>query len=507
MSRPPVALTIAGSDPSGGAGIQADLKTFSALGVYGTAVITALTAQSTQGVTGIHTVPPQFVREQLDTLLADVRVDAIKIGMLSGAPTVEAVTAFLSERSGDRADPDPVVVLDPVMVSTSGSRLLDDDAVAAMRQLVPYASVVTPNLAEAAVLLDQDVARDLDTMRAQAHTLREHGARRVLLKGGHLTGADATDLWLDRDGERLLHARRVLTRNTHGTGCSLSSAIAALAPQRDSWLSAVTDAKSWITGALTAADCLDIGHGPGPVHHFYDLWSRHSPTQDRAEAPGDHSAQGASFSAVAWEAIAPVREAIDRLPLLIALEDGSLPREIFGYYMAQDAHYLTDYGRVLATCAGQATGPDELLFWAASANTTVRVERELHAAHVADFTATEKSPSCTAYTSYLLSLTTGGCYPELAAAILPCFWIYEDVGTRLKNRVSDLTTHPYGDWIGTYGDSSFAESTRTARRIVDHLAAQADPVTLDRMHEAFRRAAQYEWIFWDAAFHQEAWPV
>jgi hydroxymethylpyrimidine/phosphomethylpyrimidine kinase len=283
VSRPPVALTIAGSDPSGGAGIQADLKTFSALGVYGTAVLTALTAQSTQGVTGIHVVPPQFVRDQLDTLLADVRVDAIKIGMLAGAPTIEAVTAFLRERSGrsergagDRpvvVDPDPIVVLDPVMVSTSGSRLLADDAVDAMRELLPYASVVTPNLPEAAVLLGVDPARDTDMMRAQAHALRDLGARRLLLKGGHLTGADATDLWLDDDGERLLHARRVPTRNTHGTGCSLSSAIAALVPQRASWLEAVTDAKAWLTGALASADRLDIGAGPGPVHHFYRVWN------------------------------------------------------------------------------------------------------------------------------------------------------------------------------------------------------------------------------------------
>ena len=270
MSRPPVALTIAGSDPSGGAGIQADLKTFSALGVYATSVLTALTAQSTVGVTGVHTVPPQFVRDQLDTLLADVRVDAIKIGMLATAPIIEAVTVFLAERSG--SEPDPVVVLDPVMVSTGGSRLLDDDAVAALRRLLPLASVITPNLPEAAALLGEREARDVPAMLAQARALRAHGARRVLLKGGHLSGADATDVWLDDAGERLLHAPRVPTSNTHGTGCSLSSAVAALVPQRRSWLAAVVDAKAWLTGALAAGDTLQIGHGPGPVHHFYRLW-------------------------------------------------------------------------------------------------------------------------------------------------------------------------------------------------------------------------------------------
>ena len=268
----PIAVTIAGSDSGGGAGIQADLKTFSALGVYGTAVLTALTAQSTRGVTGIHTVPPEFVRDQLDTLLADVRVDAIKIGMLATAPIIEAVTAFLRERSAAGADPDPVVVLDPVMVSTSGARLLDDDAVAAMRTLLPLASAVTPNLPETAALLGREEATDVATMRVQAQALRAAGARRVLLKGGHLTGADAADLWLDEHGELLLHARRVPTHNTHGTGCSLSSAIAALLPQRDSWGDADSDAKAWMTGALAAADSLEIGSGPGPVHHFYELW-------------------------------------------------------------------------------------------------------------------------------------------------------------------------------------------------------------------------------------------
>lgn len=264
---PVIALSIAGSDPSGGAGVQADIKTFSALGAYATAVITALTAQSTRGVTGVHAVPSEFVREQLATLLADVRVDSIKVGMLAGAATVEVVADLLHELGGARP-----VVLDPVMVSTAGSRLLPEDAVVAMRDLVPYASVITPNLPEAAVLLGCDEAADVRGMRDQARALRDLGAQRVLLKGGHLTGEDATDFWLDDDGGHLLHAGRVRTRHTHGTGCSLSSAMAALVPTSGSWLEATRTAKSWLTGAVMAADTLRIGSGPGPVHHFYDLW-------------------------------------------------------------------------------------------------------------------------------------------------------------------------------------------------------------------------------------------
>lgn len=266
-SSPPVALTIAGSDPSGGAGIQADLKTFSALGAYGAAVLTALTAQSTQGVTGVHVVPPDFVREQLETLWDDVAVDVVKIGMLAGAETVAAVTDFLAARA--QGVP---VVLDPVMVSTAGSRLLDEDAVEAIGRMLPHVSVVTPNLPEAGVLTGTEPATGLAGMRDQAAAIRELGAPRVLIKGGHLEGSEISDLWLAGDGEEVLTAERVQTRHTHGTGCSLASAIAALAPQRGQWLDAVRDAKTWLTGALHAGKRLRVGQGPGPVHHFHEFW-------------------------------------------------------------------------------------------------------------------------------------------------------------------------------------------------------------------------------------------
>jgi hydroxymethylpyrimidine/phosphomethylpyrimidine kinase len=257
-------LTIAGSDPSGGAGIQADLKTFSALGAYGCAVLTALTAQNTRGVTGVHLVPPEFVAQQLETLLADVRIDAAKIGMLATADIARAVGEFLTAYPGD-------VVLDPVMVSTSGDRLLDDDAVEAVRELVSRASLVTPNLPEAAALLGEAPAGDIAAMRAQAARLLDAGAERVLLKGGHLAG-DAVDVLAGPEGVLELAAPRVPTANTHGTGCSLSSAVAALRPQRGSWPEAVTDAKTWLTGAIAASGELDVGTGHGPVHHFHAAW-------------------------------------------------------------------------------------------------------------------------------------------------------------------------------------------------------------------------------------------
>ncbi|WP_349897101.1 bifunctional hydroxymethylpyrimidine kinase/phosphomethylpyrimidine kinase [Parafrigoribacterium soli] len=269
-----VALSIAGSDPSGGAGIQADLKTFSALGVYGTTVLTALTAQNTVGVTAVQAVPADFVTTQLETLVTDVTVHSIKIGMLANAPIIAAVGRFLAQQRCD------FVVLDPVMVATSGDRLLEDEAVEAMRALMPAASVITPNLPEAAVLLGAPVATSVAEMHEQAHALLDLGAQRVLLKGGHLTetepgpamGAEIVDIFLAPGVERELRGPRVPTTNTHGTGCTLSSALAALRPQRESWLVTARDAKTWLTGALAAADTLGVGYGHGPVHHFHEHW-------------------------------------------------------------------------------------------------------------------------------------------------------------------------------------------------------------------------------------------
>lgn len=268
LPRPPVTLSIAGSDPSGGAGIQADLKTFSALGAYGTCVITALTAQSTRGVSHVHELPVDVVRAQLETLVEDVSIDVVKVGMLASTALVEAVHAALV--SGPLAD--VPVVLDPVMVATSGSTLLADDAVAAVRALAGRADVITPNVPEAAVLLAEPPVGSPADLAGQAQRLVDAGARRVLLKGGHLDGPESIDLWLDPDAGDpvVVRAPRVDTRATHGTGCTLSSALAALRPRHEGWLPAVREAKDWLTEALRHGEDLAIGSGSGPVHHFHE---------------------------------------------------------------------------------------------------------------------------------------------------------------------------------------------------------------------------------------------
>ncbi|WP_017594020.1 bifunctional hydroxymethylpyrimidine kinase/phosphomethylpyrimidine kinase [Nocardiopsis potens] len=261
-------LSIAGTDPSGGAGIQADLKAFSALGGYGTTVVTALVAQTTTGVAAVHPVPPEFVSRQLTTLLDDVRIDAVKIGMLADTGVIEAVAAALDAYRLRN------VVLDPVMVAKSGDRLLAAEAIEALRTvLLPRADLVTPNLPEAADLLGEDEAADLAEMEEQARRLLKLGPARVLLKGGHLSGGDSTDLLVEPDAPAVpFTAERIPTRNTHGTGCTLSSAIAALLPQRAGVAEAVRDAKSYLTEALRRADELEVGRGKGPVHHFHAWW-------------------------------------------------------------------------------------------------------------------------------------------------------------------------------------------------------------------------------------------
>jgi hydroxymethylpyrimidine/phosphomethylpyrimidine kinase len=265
----PTALTVAGSDPSGGAGIQADLKTFSALGAYGTAVLTALTAQNTRGVTGVLPVPAAFVRLQLETLLDDVEVHATKLGMLGSADVVREVAAVLGERR-----PGPVVC-DPVMVATSGDRLIDEDAVEAVRTvLLPVTDLITPNVPEAAALLGTDPVTDADALPGQARALLELGPRAVLLKGGHLGGGSSVDVLATADGVAVTQRPRVATTATHGTGCTLSSAIAALAARRGDrqWLPIVEQARNYLQRALLAGESLGIGQGHGPVHHFAGIW-------------------------------------------------------------------------------------------------------------------------------------------------------------------------------------------------------------------------------------------
>ena len=267
----PNVLTIAGVDPSGGAGVLADIKAISALGGYGCGVIAALTAQNTQAVTGVLPIPAEFVKAQLDTLFEDVRIDAVKIGMLADVEVIKVVAETLKKYQPK------FIVLDPVMVAKSGDRLLPEDAVEASKTyLLPLATVLTPNLPEAAALVNQKEITSQEEMLALAKDLlglmNENAW--LLLKAGHLSGSDVPDLLIRGDEALIFNSTRIETKNTHGTGCTLSSALATLLPQCETVAEATRKAKDYITAAIAKSDELQVGHGHGPVHHFEALWDK-----------------------------------------------------------------------------------------------------------------------------------------------------------------------------------------------------------------------------------------
>jgi len=262
-----VALTIAGSDSSGGAGIQADLKTFQALGVFGTSAVTAVTVQNTQKVYDIQEMRPQIVHDQIACLFDDFPIHAVKIGMVASIGLIEAIAAALKA-----VDKLPPVILDPVMISKSGYALLQPDAQAALvRHLFPLAQVVTPNLPEAEALLNGTID-SIVAMKVAAREISALGARMVVVKGGHLGQGSATDVLFDGENYKLLESRRIETASSHGTGCTFSSAIAACMARGDSFFEAVEKAKRYITGAIENA--FPLGRGCGPTHHFFDLYRR-----------------------------------------------------------------------------------------------------------------------------------------------------------------------------------------------------------------------------------------
>lgn len=270
-ARPRV-LSIAGTDPTGGAGIQADLKSFAAHGAYGMAVVTALVAQNTQGVRSSHVPGAEFLRAQLEAVSDDVVVDAVKVGMVATAANADVITEWLA------ATRIPVVVVDPVMVATSGHSLLDDDARSALVRLLGAAHLVTPNLAELAALVDEPEAATWEEALDQGARLERASGVAVLVKGGHLDGSRSPDALVTRAGVVEVDGPRVDTRHTHGTGCSLSSAVAALQPRLGSWEESVRTAKVWLTGALRAGEGLEVGQGRGPVDHLHHV--------DRFDAAG-----------------------------------------------------------------------------------------------------------------------------------------------------------------------------------------------------------------------------
>jgi len=493
-------LSVAGTDPTGGAGIHADLKSFAAHGAYGMAVVTALVAQNTHGVRAVHVPDVAFLRAQLDAVSDDVTVDAVKVGMLGTRAVADEVAAWLV-----RTRP-PVVVLDPVMVATSGDRLLEPDAEEAVRRLVAQAHLVTPNLPELGVLLGEAVAATWSQAVDQARRLARTSGATVLLKGGHLDGDASPDAVVDGATVTELDALRVPTSSTHGTGCSLSAAVAALRPRRPDWVSTVREAKEWLTGAIAAGDALAVGSGRGPVDHLH-----HAPTLGARP-----------FGAEAWDRAEGLRRACDDLPFVRGLADGTLAVEQFEAYLRQDALYLGQYSRVLARASQLAPDATAQVFFAQGAARCLDVEARLHEARLQEVrlpgvrlpgegrrggappdvaraaaSSAPTSAATRAYVDHLLAVAATGSYAEVVAAVLPCYVLYADVGARILVRAGDLAAHPYGDWVATYGDPQFATAAARATDLADAAAREVGGATRARMLAAYAASFVLEIAFFD----------
>ena len=484
----PRILSIAGTDPTGGAGIHADLKSIAANGGYGMAVVTALVAQNTRGVRSVHTPPVAFLREQLDAVSDDVTIDAVKIGMLANVDVIREVRSWLE------ACRPPLVVLDPVMVATSGDRLLAPSAEQALRELVPLVDLVTPNLPELAVLLAEPLAQNWAEAIEQGKRLSSSTGVTVLVKGGHLAEADCPDALISTQG--LLPktvvdflSPRIVTTNTHGTGCSLSSAIATVQARTGDWVESLAEVKDWLQDALAHADDLEVGMGNGPIHHFHRLFTE-------AERPSE------DFTAVLWRDIEVIRLAIFELPFVRALGSGALAEEEFSFYLAHDALYLSGFSRALERTSALAPDESARLFLAQSALQCAEVESELHRNWLRDHTApTLSSPATEQYLEHLLTVSEQGNYSVLLAAILPCFWLYSAVGDTLHADFlarADGASHPYAAWLETYADEGFAATTRKAIDLTDEAAENASAEERAAMRMAFSTSSRFELEFFDA---------
>ncbi|RSZ63446.1 bifunctional hydroxymethylpyrimidine kinase/phosphomethylpyrimidine kinase [Corynebacterium hylobatis] len=504
MTQPRV-LSIAGTDPTGGAGIQADLKSIAAAGGFGMAAVTALVAQNTHGVRSVHTPPHDFLREQLAAVFDDVTVDAVKIGMLGDAATVAVVTEALAAREVGQ------VVLDPVMVASSGDRLLEPDAEAAVRELARRVDVITPNLRELAVLCDTEMAVDLDEAITQATGLAAETETVVIVKGGHLTGAAADNAVVHPDGAvHHVPTRRVDTKNTHGTGCSLSAALATRLAAGEPVAHALEWSTRWLHEAIRHADGLEVGGGHGPVDHFHRThrltaaadatpWPHLSGELPTIPAPVPHLAPAGPHTRAMWEATGQVWAEIMDLAFIRELREGTLRQRDFAFYLDQDAQYLNRYSRALALLSAGAPDQEGQIGWAESAREVLEGEAQLHRDWLGsqDITVTAPSPVTLAYTNFLVASCAVEPYAVGAAAVLPCFWLYAEIGFELMR--DNHEGHPYRAWLETYGGEEFTAGARAAIARTERALAAASPEEREQAMAAYLNACIYEREFFAQA--------
>ena len=521
----PRVLSIAGTDPTGGAGTAADLKSITAAGGFGMAAVTAVVAQNTHGVSDIHVPPAQFLAAQLRAVSDDVELEAVKTGMLGTAEIIAAVANWLS------AHPPRVLVVDPVMVATSGDRLLEPEAEQAMIRFCALATVVTPNIDELAVLTGEPRAHDEDEALAQAARWSEATGVAVVVKTGHLDSRAVTNTWIAADGTRhRVHSTRVDTTSTHGTGCSLAAALATRLGAGEDPATALAWVTDWLHEAILHGAELQVGSGNGPVDHAHRArrlaaagsaapWVAGGAVPDRWEQPAQLAARATAdgptgpaasvppvgpWTEALWAAGAPLAGAIEGSGFVAALVDGSLPEGQFSFYLAQDAHYLQRYSRALATLAATSEGPAAREFWSDSSRHCVDTELELHRGWLAtrpDAAEVAVSPVTSAYTDFLLARALGDPTAVGAAAALPCFWLYAQVGASLPEVPDE---HPYAGWLLTYRDPTFVEGVRGALGVVERELEAADPAVRAEAARAFLLACRHELEFFEQARRVDA---
>ena len=478
------ALTIAGSDSSGGAGIQADIKTMTMNGVYAMSAVTALTAQNTTGVTAIQDSTPEFLKAQLDAVFADIFPDAVKIGMVSSSALIHVIAESLKHREARN------IVVDPVMVSTAGSKLIADDAVETLaRELLPLATLATPNIPEAEILAEMKIDGE-SAMTEAAKVISSRFGCSVLVKGGH-TINDANDYLFDGKAGEWFTGRRIDTQNTHGTGCTLSSAIAANLAKGFGLSESVRRAKEYISGALGAG--LDLGKGCGPMMHNFNLTGRYS--------------QSRGLIARLMDSVADIWPEYNNHPFVKGMETGTLDPAKFRYYIIQDYHYLNEYSKVFALGAAKAKSLETMQLFSSVIDAIANVEMDVHRGYMGklgvsqeEIDGTARHPANLSYTSYMLRVAYEEEEAEILAAILSCALSYEDIAKAIvRNNPESIKHELYGHWIETYSGEVYCGHNRVLASAFEKAAENYTDAQIEHLCEIFRMCSLYEMGFWDMA--------
>lgn len=477
------ALTIAGSDSSGGAGIQADIKAMTMNGVYAMSAITALTAQNTLGVSGIMEVTPEFLRAQIDSVFTDIYPDAVKIGMVSSSGLIRAISEALRHYNARN------IVADPVMVSTSGAKLITDDAVQTLaEELLPLATLTTPNIPEAEILSGMKIHGRDDMEKAGAKINADYGCA-VLVKGGHDVN-DADDLLCAGHGAfTWFHGKRINTRNTHGTGCTLSSAIAANLAKGYELVDAVRLAKEYISGALGAM--LNLGQGCGPMNHAFDLSGKFAGKKD--------------VRGILMASVADIWPEYNNHPFVRGIESGTLDPQKFRRYIIQDYLYLNEYAKVFALGIAKAKTLETMRLFSSVIDAIANVEMNVHKGYMSRLGVTQQELDSASrelanlsYTSYMLRVAYDEGEPEILAAILSCALSYEDIAKNIVMNNPDSVKHElYGAWIRTYSGEEYCGLNNILVSFLERSAENYTASQMNHLAEIFRECSLYEMGFWD----------